>query len=124
MVKLMPKPAKPLPEYDAWQWRGFLPTSNDQPLGSIVNSQKQMDLLASSIDYVLHFEAWAKKHLKKKNIRYRGNDLVIPDPEYGEKVLKPGMWIVMIPDEYGKPQMNFMTDAQVKSFYDETANTR
>jgi hypothetical protein len=67
----------------------------------------------------MDLEAWAKKHLKKKKIKYRGNDLLVGskfDEEF-EYVIKPGYWIVMIPDEYGHPEMNVMTDEQVKSYY-------
>ena len=111
MAKLKPKPVNK--EFEAWQWRGFVPVE-----GLDLGLQTSYEKVSSSIEYIMDFEAWAKKHLKGMKIRYRGNDLVIPDPDYGEKVLKPGQWIVMIPDEYDTPQMNFLTNEQVKSSYD------
>jgi hypothetical protein len=110
MTKLKQKPVKGT--FDAWQWRGFIQSEHD------FDSEKVHSEVSHSIEYIMDFEVWAKKHLKGKKITYRGNDLVIKDLDYGDKVLKPGMWIVMIPDEYNTPQMNFMTNEQVKSYYD------
>lgn len=110
--KLKPKPR--VEEYDANQWRGFATF----PLGKDLLPREQ-EAIASSVDDALDFEAWCKKHLKGKKIKYRGNDLVIEDKfdSHNPMVVKPGMWIVMIPDEYGNPEMNLMTNEQVTSYY-------
>ena len=115
MAKLKPKPVDN--EFDAIQWRGFITFSPEKDLYPFEQEQ-----LAGSIDYVLGFERWCKKHLKGRNFKYRGSDLIMFD-QWSEVVLKPNMWIVMIPDDdTGLPMPNFMTDEQVKSFYDEMGN--
>lgn len=116
MAKLKPKPSEH--KFDAWQWRGFIQSEHD------FTSEKVQHEITDSISYIMDFEVWAKKHLKGKKIKYRGNDLVIVDDTWGDKVLKPGWWIIMIPDEDGFIETNYMTDEQVKSYYNETADPR
>lgn len=114
MAKLKPKPVEN--EFDAWQWRGFIQSEHD------FTSEKVRHELTHSISYIMDFEVWAKKHLKGRKFKYRGNNLVM-ESHWGEAVLEPGMWIVMIPDEPGEVAMpNFMTDEQVKSYYNEIGN--
>jgi hypothetical protein len=115
MVKLTPKPVKE--KYEAIQWRGFA----NFPLGKDLLPREQEEI-ATSVDYVLSFDRWVKKHLKGKKFKYRGNNLVIIDRYCRETLLEPGMWIVMIPDEPGEVAIpNYLSDNYVKSAYDENS---
>lgn len=104
----MPRLKPRVEEFDAWHWRGFVPEGKVHDLA--------FGALSTSVEYVMDFEEWASEHLKDRKIRYSGNDLLFVD-EWGERRVKPGQWIVLIPDEYNELKMNIMTDEQVKQYY-------
>lgn len=74
--------------------------------------------LTSAIEHRLGFEEWAAEYIPKAKFRYSGWDLIYEAP-YGEIKLEPNTWVVLIPDETGKDQINFMTDEQVELYFNE-----
>lgn len=66
------------------------------------------------------FESWVREFIPKERNRfkYRGSELVYDNGYFGETIIRPGDWVVLLEDEFGWIEPKFMTNEYVKEAYD------